>query len=458
MKHTYSISALNNTVGIPPTSDGIMMMFCQAVAVANTFALDTAYLLTSMDDLDALGIDAAYDIANGTAVFQQVNDFYSQGEEGALLWLVGVATNTAYAAYVATDTFSTLVRFTGQADPLNRAKMIGFCYAPPTALQQATDFPADVYAALAAIQTVQQVLFAQGICFCAIVDGYNMSSTVTLANLTSQQINNAFAVALCVTGTQPNGVSAVGLALGRFARISIGHGVGDLEDGPMATDTAYLTNCIAVQATGPALVVGGVYTVFGPATATVTYNAVEYTPGQSFTVVIGHTTFTETNGGYVVENVHSVKDLHTDDFDQLGQKQLFFLRTWQDYAGFYWNDGATCTSETKAFSSLEYNRCVNNLAAALLKFMTSFQGKNLPLDRATGNISSAWTNGQQTAFYTQSIEPLAENGGTGDITDGAVTITGINFLATKKLKYSLKIIPTVILGGADGTVEFVSTL
>lgn len=454
MKHTYSITAINNTVGIPPTADGVMMIFAQAVAVAGTFALDTAYLLTSMDDLDLLGIDEAYDVTNETAIFQQVNDFYTQGKIGCLLWLVGVDMATEYATYVASATFSNLIRFTRQADPLNRAKMIGLTYAPPQALQQATDFPADVYATLTAFQTVQQALFQEGTPVCAILDGYNMSSTVAPAALTSQQINSAFSIALCVTGTKPNGVSAVGLALGRFARISIGHGCGEVDDGPMDTDTAYLTNSITVLPTG-LMVVGHVYTVFG---GPITYNAVVYPVGAVFTALAGHTSFTTTAGGYLGDNVHAIKSLTPASIDQLGQKQLFFLRTWVDHAGFYWNDGATCTSETKAFSSLEYNRVVNNLAAAAITYLISNgQGKNLPLQKGTPDVADGWLLNNNALFYTQSIEPLTEDSGTGDITDGSLTITGTNFFATKRLGFKLKIEPTVIMGGADGTVEFGTT-
>lgn len=455
MKHTYSITAINNTVGIPPTADGVMMIFAQAVAVAGTFALDTAYLLTSPDDLDALGIDAAYDVTNETAVFQQVNEFYAQAGIGALCWLVGVDMDTEYATYVASPTFSALIRFTGQADPLNRAKMIGLTYAPPQALQQATDFPPDVYATLTAFQTVQQSLFQQGTCICAILDGYNMSSTVAPSAITTQQTNSAFSIALCVTGTQPNGVSAVGLALGRFARISIGHGCGEVDDGGMNTTTAFLTNSITVLPAG-LLVVGHVYTVFGGA---ITYNAVVYPVGAVFTAVNGHTAFTTTAGGYLADNCHSIQSLTPGSIDQLGQKQLFFLRTWTDNAGFYWNDGATCTSETKAFSSLEYNRVINNLAAAALAYLIkNGQGKNLPLQKGTPDVADGWLLANNALFYTQSIEPLNEDSGTGDITDGSLTITGTNFFATKRLGFKLKVIPTVIMGGADGTVEFGTTL
>ena len=99
MKHTISTSVLNNPIGTPQSSDGVMMMFCMAVA-GSSFNLNQSYLLTSVNDLTALGITAAYDTTNGTAVYQQVSEFYQEAGAGALLWLVGVdksATSNQFA-------------------------------------------------------------------------------------------------------------------------------------------------------------------------------------------------------------------------------------------------------------------------------------------------------------------------------------------------------------------------
>jgi len=53
---------------------------------------------------------------------------------------------------------------------------------------------------------------------------------------------------------------------------------------------------------------------------------------------------------------------------------------------------------------------------------------------------------------------LTVDSGTGDITDGELITTGPNFLGTKRLQFKLNISPTVIMGGADGTVQFTTTL
>lgn len=454
MQHPINISVINNAAGIPPSSDGVMGLFCKAVAVGSTFALNTAYLLTSPTDLATLGIDAAYDATNSVAVYQQVSEFYGQAGDGALLWLFGVAKNTAYATFVAGNTFADLIRFTAQADPANRVKMIGLCYDVPAATQSGADFPSDVTDTITALETARITLFNQGYQFSAIIDGYNMSSTVTPATIITMATKSAPGVSLNITGTKPNGVSAVGLALGRFARISIGHGFGAVEDGPVNTSGAYLTNSVIIPTTG-VLVVGDTYTVEG---GTVTYNSGTYKIGQTFVAVTGHTTYTTSDTGYVVDNYTPVQGLRPAYIDSLGSKQYMFLRTWFNHSGFYWNDGATCELSTKQLSTQEYNRVANALSADALFFFIGEMGKNLPLDVKTGAVDQGYLNAKQSQFYDTYFAPLSVNSGSGDLSDGSITLTGPNFNATKTINFVIKIVPTPILGAVNGTIQFSATL
>lgn len=462
MKHDIDITVLNNATGIPPTSDGIMGLFFMGVAVANKFVLNTPYLLTSLDDLAALGIDAAYDTANNVAAYQQISEFYNQAGDGALLWIWGVPTNTAYATYVASMLFDQMIRYTAQADPLNRVKMVGFCYKVPTVTQAAADFPVDVTDTLIALETKRVALFHAGYQFSCIVDGYNMSSAVTPSTIISMATRTSPGVSLCPTGTKPNGVSAVGLALGRFARISLGHGFGAVKDGAVDTNTAFLTNSVSVPVTG-VLIVGHIYTVFGGA---ITYNGNLLPVGTVFICVVGFTVFTTAASGYVVDNSTPVNGLigtpalglSPTDIQQLGLKQYMFLRTWFGKSGFYWNDGATCCASNLALSSQEYNRVANALSADALAFFIEEMGQNMPLNVKTGAVDDTWLNAKTAEFYDTYINPLTTRGGSGDISDATLVVTGPNFNATKTLLFELTIVASVILGAVSGTLKFAAKL
>lgn len=455
MKHTITVQVINKAAGIPSPEDGIFMLFIRAVAHAGTFLLETPYLLSSLADLEALGVDAAYDAANNVAVHQQVSEFYLEAGSGALLWIVGVSTATVYTNYVTTAPFFAHVQSTITNDPTQRAKMLGFCYDVPQNLQQAADFPADVPTAMTAINAALEILFSQGFQLSAILDGYNMSSNVNPLTIGTQATKAAPSVSLCITSTRGNGISQVGLALGRFSRISIGHGLGAVVDGPRNVPTAFLTNGIEVDAADVLIAADSYLVVGGP----ITYNGATYNAGQSFVAINGQNNYTVPAGsaGYCVLNSTPVQTLQQPQIDALGEKQFLFLRTWFNRAGFFWNDGATCDDPTDTLSSQEYNRTANNLSASALDFLIGKIGSNYPLNVATGAISQTVLNSWQSDYYTKYIKPLSTQG-SGDITDGSLLLAAPDFLATKNVNFKLKIVPTVIMGSADGTVEFDATL
>ena len=460
--HNIGITVNNTQLGIPASSDGVMMMFIRGVAIGSTLALDTLYKLTKLADGVALGLSVAIDEANNVAMFQQVNEFYDGSlNDGAVCWLVVTATSNTFDTYVTTQTFQNLVRQTAIADPTQRAKMIGFCNTVPTTLQSATDFPADVLNAIPAIQAAQKSMFLNYYQWSAILDGYNMSSTATPATLQTMANKAAYSVSVCITGTQPNGVSGVGLALGRFARISVGHGFGEVADGPVTTPTAYLTNGVVigeniVSGTGGVLTVGVTYLVL---TAAITYNGVTYQPGAQFVAVSGHTNFTTSSGGYVtnagVTPVSMLSKGPNGDTTVLGNKQYLFLCTQFQQSGFFWNDGATCDLSADALSSQEYNRVANALSADALAFFTLKKGQNLPSVSTTGAISPAWVANNQSAFNQEYIVPLVNS---GDIVAASLVITGPTYDADGNLNFTLTIVRSTILGNVTGIVTFSATI
>lgn len=510
-QHNIDLTILNNPLGVPPSTDGVMGMFIKAKAIGSTFLLDTAYLLTKKDDLITLGIDAAYDTANHLAVFQQVDEFYTQSGDGALLWLFGVAVATDFHDYVASSTFKNLIRSTSQADPANRVKMIGLCYSKPMSINTASagDFPDDVELTKSALKLSLAGLFQEGFQLSAIVDGYNMKSTLTPSTLSTQATKSEPTISVCITGSKQNGVSAVGYALGRFARITIGHGFGAVADGPVAATTAYLTNGVDIELTaGESMVRGKTYTVKGAdvkvtflptdtlvvgqiltaRVADIVYDSVTYHAGDPFTVVAGHTSFTTATNG-TADITHAVAStfecsasplvfttattgtvtlshIATDiskltgmfsgsDIDLLGQKQFLFLRWWFNHSGFYWNDGATCDLVTKPLSTQEFNRVGNAIAADALSYVIDTMGSNVPINKKTGLVDVGYTGTKEQDFYNNYFIPRIN---TNDISDGSIKFIGTPNGTQVKWTITIKIVPSPTVGSAEGTIEFTYTL
>jgi len=510
MRHTIDTTVINTPTGIASSSDGVMMMVIKGIATS-ILTLDTAYLCSKASDLATLGITPDYDYVNSLSVYQQAKEFYNEAGDGAYLWLVVTATTNVFNTYVVGTTFKNLIRGTMLTDATKRAKMIGLGFNPPTTTQSANDFPTEVISTITALQATQVAMFPEGYSFSAIIDGYNMSSTATATTLQSMASKLAPSVSLCITGSKSNGVSAIGAALGRFARISIGHGFGEVDDGPIALDTAYLTNGVTVPILGTTIAqgtnltaahvymvvngpvtyngatysIGDVFTVIAgtlgftgtstsvvdlTATGTVvvgttyqvlygpiTYNSIIYASGTTFTAVTGQTAFT---GGIVTAyNSQDATKLFASDVNSLGDKQYMFLRTWFNQSGLYWNDGATCDLATKPLSTQEFNRVANRLSSDLLGFITQLMGKNVPIDVKTNQVALSFTSAKQQEFSTTYIDPLiipvAPNT-VGDISSGSLALSGIkNGANTVNWVYTLTINGTPITGSATGTIQFV---
>ena len=509
--HTIKTIINNSPTGTPSPEDGVMMLVVHGVVGASSLVLDTAYLGSSLASFAALGITNDFDVVNGLTVYQQVSEFYAEAGDGAYLWLVVTAKAGAYATYVASTTFKNLIRGTIQADITKRAKMIGICYDPPTAQQSTADFPSDVTATLIALQATQVAMAADGFPFSAILDGYNMSSTATSNTIQTMATKACPSVSTCITGSTPNGVASVGAALGRLARISIGHGFGETDDGPISLTTTYLTNGVslfingaAISAgtaltathsymvlTGPVAYNGTIYSFGSPfycsagvttftggtvadltSTGTVainspylvvagpiTYNGAVYGTGQKFVTDGTHTTFT---GGIVqLLNSTDVTKLFQDDYNNFGSKQYLFYCPYYQLSGLYWNDGATCDLAVNPLSTQEYNRVGNHFLSALLNFLALLKGKNVPIDNKTGLVEASFVKTQQQIFFDTYIKPalipVAPNT-VGDISDGSLVLIGTPNGNQVNWTYTLTIIGTPLVGSANGTIVFSNTI
>lgn len=75
----------------------VSCLLTTGVAVAGKLALGTVYKLTSVNDCDALGLNAAYDTTNNVVVYQHIADFYDEGNEGVPLYLMVVAQSVTLA-------------------------------------------------------------------------------------------------------------------------------------------------------------------------------------------------------------------------------------------------------------------------------------------------------------------------------------------------------------------------
>jgi len=447
---TVNVTIVNSQLGLPQSNEGIFMLFVDnCTAVTTTFALETPYLLSQLSDLSTLGITSA----NNPELWFHISEFYAQAGSGRLQWICGLAISGAYTTFLAntvSPTFRELVESTAQADVNYQAKGVGLCYKIPTATQSSSDFPSDVLPAMAALQTQLANLFSDGFQLFGILDGANMSSTQTPLLLTDISATAKYRCALMITGSQGNGISSVGLALGTLANLSVGTSIGKVANGSLNVNSMYLTNGIKLYAATGLLVVGDTYTVVD---AAVTYNGVTYPIGTSFIAVTGHTSFT---GGNVILNSTPVQSLTTASISSLGNKQyLFIISNIKGFAGFYFNDDATAETDIYSLSNISANRISNQLAYDALVFMNFYRGSDLPVDATSGNLDAGFCSGTASQYYSQYVAPLKIS---GDIADASLTITGVNFNSTRTVNLQLNIVRNSTFKNANIIIQFVTSL
>ena len=207
---TLGDTRLGNTT----PSDGIGMIVAPAMAPSGTdanFALDTAYLITSVADLTAMGVTSG----TGTMLLFQVEEYYAKAGSGSRVWVVGYA-QAEYKTFISAKLESIISGTTASNFDL-RPRMISFASPLPTFqdFSGTTEgkLPATHKTLIGNLQTVLNNLFQQSIRMVGIFDGVvcvpagETILTTDLSKLENLATLKAPRVAYQVTTSKP-GMSA----------------------------------------------------------------------------------------------------------------------------------------------------------------------------------------------------------------------------------------------------------
>ena len=226
--------------GSAAMDDGCTGLICTAVAVSGSFKLATNYLITSLKELEALGIDASSTGANAN-VYKCVKEFYDEAPKGTKLYLRGVSSNN-YAdlakpasalpllEYAAGDIRTLMVKGTDTAN-----------YTPTVT----HGIDANVETAINNAQTL-----AEGAAedlkapILVLLEGRHYTGVpANLPDLT-QLTKNRVAVVIGDTVTDSKG-AAVGLLAGRIARIPVQRSIARVKDGAMNAAEMFIKDSVA---------------------------------------------------------------------------------------------------------------------------------------------------------------------------------------------------------------------
>ena len=229
--------------GSAAMDDGCTGLICTAVAVSGKFALNTNYLITSLKELEALGINSASTGANAN-VYKCVKEFYEEAPKGTKLYLRGAAISVtvdqlvdkttanaqALLEYAAGDIRTLMVKVT---DAQN--------YTPTVTHAIDAKVETAITKAQALAEAAAEDLKAP---ILVLLEGRHYNGTpADLPNLT-QLTDNRVAVVIGDTVTGSKG-AAVGLLAGRIARIPVQRSIARVKDGAMKATEMFIGSVVA---------------------------------------------------------------------------------------------------------------------------------------------------------------------------------------------------------------------
>lgn len=224
MKPKISIGFNNGVLGaVTPLDTGVFGFIASAVAMGDTFALETPYMVKSMKDVAALGITSGID---NYLLYKALDEFFAEAGEGQEVWIMGMP-----KADIVSDWFTVESGVTPAEKLLNAAqgKIRGLftIYNPttPPELGQNDAIDPDVEVAAAKAQALfESYSAAKYAPFFTILEGYAYTGEkVDLVDLTEKSWNS---VGVLIgdtesrSGATTSNGAAVGVLAGRLAAYS----------------------------------------------------------------------------------------------------------------------------------------------------------------------------------------------------------------------------------------------
>jgi hypothetical protein len=236
----------NGALGsVAPSADGTIGLVATATAVDadGGLCLSTPYVLRKLDDLVALGVTGVGNDANAF-LYRHVKEFYDEAGEGSELWLMCFPGTVSPSELVnQTNEYAKALILAAQG----RLRAIGVAFNPSDGYKPNinsgldSDVPAAILNAQALAEWATNSLYAP---LFIVLEARAFTGDVTaLQDLSAHSYNRA---GLLLGDTQVNsGGSAIGLLLGRIARIPVQRHIGRVRDNALRTIAVFIKDKLA---------------------------------------------------------------------------------------------------------------------------------------------------------------------------------------------------------------------
>lgn len=244
-----SITVENGNLGrTPTTADGVAGLIVVGAAKPN-LPLYTPKQIFALKEAEALGITKANDVIDKVDAYQQIKEFYDEAGNGAELWIMTVSmTRTMTEILDPATSFNGAKTLLDAAEGRIRLLAIGRYIDPTLTYVQVSlgGIDKDVHDALPKAQALSVEYTSQFKPFHTFIDGRGWNGVV--ANLTDlhSYTNSKVSVVLAST-IEGKKSAAVGLTLGRCAKLPVMRNIGRVKDGALNISEGYLTNGFTVE-------------------------------------------------------------------------------------------------------------------------------------------------------------------------------------------------------------------
>jgi hypothetical protein len=234
-----NITATNGALGqLAPSEDGVFGLILQSAVAPSGLALLTPTSIASLADATALGIDAAFDTANSVKCYKVIKEFYDESPSGTPLWIMFTAqTVTMTVAFDVANEATYFGKLQAASGGKCRIMSMVRSFAAGYTATTTDGVDADVLTAMQKAQALVEEFRTRKMPFLCIVPGHHYQANTTslkdLSTYTYRWVQGFIGDTASGTGC------AIGLILGRLAKIAVVTQPGKTKDGAIAATPMY---------------------------------------------------------------------------------------------------------------------------------------------------------------------------------------------------------------------------
>lgn len=318
-----NITVANGQLGRVVVVDDSVAGLVLSGTATEELALSVAVQLFSFDQLTGLGVTEE----NNPLAYKEVKAFYDQAGEGAELWLMLISDAVLFADICdVTENYAKKLLDAAQG----RIRLLGVNRIPadgyvPTIVE---NLDGDVITALTNLDAMAVAYGAAYKPFRALLPGlgFTKASVATLKNLKLGTKNHVAIVLGC--DSDEDWKAAIGLTLGRLAKIPVQRSIARVKDGDVGIDAAYFPD------------------------------------------------------GTPVEELES-------NWDSIHDKGYVFFRRIYGKSGYFFTDDPTATADTDDYCYIARGRVIDKAIVLAYKTFIEELNDEIPVDEITGKVSPA---------------------------------------------------------------------